>query len=291
VSRESDSLRLLRVIDRSYKPSVEDAHKLAKRARLNKLYLAYLREVGDFFKNELKREETRYEWYMKNAVEVIKALKSVNYALYKFRRPVDHVSVDLDILVDTKEIPKAVKLLRNVGFNIVVPEPYTITVERKGFIVDLYTMPAFAWVVYMDGERLIREHAEDIELKGVTARALSREAEVAVGAAHAIYKEHMILLMDCLVAWNWLNNKAWDIALEHKVEGSLETLLEGCNLVENGFVEPPWKLKPHILLRSYKVKLLHDPVFRETTPNILKYVVSRRDIGKRILSRITRRGY
>jgi len=27
------------------------------------------------------------------------------------------------------------------------------------------------------------------------------EAEVVIVAAHAVYKEHMVLLMDCLVAW------------------------------------------------------------------------------------------
>lgn len=30
--------------------------------------------------------------------------------------------------------------------------------------------------------------------------SLTKEAEVVVGAAHAVYKEHIVLLMDCLVA-------------------------------------------------------------------------------------------
>ena len=291
MSRESDSLRLLRVIDGSYKPSMEDAHKLAERARLNKLYLAYLRGVGDLFKDELKREETRYEWYMKNAVEVIKALKSVNYALYKFRRPVDHVSVDLDILVDTKEIPKAVKLLRNIGFNIVVPEPYTITMERKGFIIDLYTMPAFAWVVYMDGEKLLKEHAEDIDVYGTEARALSREAEVAVAAAHAVYKEHMVLLMDCLVMWNWLNKEVWKISIDYDIETALEEVLGICSLVKNGFTEAPCKLNPSAILKAYAGKMIHDPAFRATFSNIIKYILSRENTGSIIINRLSRKSY
>ena len=291
MSRESDSLRLLRVIDGSYKPSMEDAHKLAERARLNKLYLAYLRGVGDLFKDELKREETRYEWYIKNAVEVIKALKSVNYALYKFRRPVDHVSVDLDILVNTKEIPKAVKLLRNVGFNVVVPEPYTITVERKGFIVDLYTMPAFAWVVYMDGKKLLKEHAEDIDVYGTEARALSREAEVAVAAAHAVYKEHMVLLMDCLVMWNWLNKEVWKISIDYDIETALEEVLGICSLVKNGFTEAPCKLNPSAIFKAYAEKMIHDPAFRATFPNIIKYISSRENAGSIIINRLSRKSY
>jgi|GEM_PF-3805211 len=31
---------------------------------------------------------------------VVEALRGINYALYKFRRPVKHVSVDLDILIE-----------------------------------------------------------------------------------------------------------------------------------------------------------------------------------------------
>jgi len=53
-----------------------------------------------------------------------------DYALYKFRRPVDHVSVYLDILVNARDIPRAVKSLRERGFRVLVPEPYTVTMER-----------------------------------------------------------------------------------------------------------------------------------------------------------------
>jgi hypothetical protein len=35
----------------------------------------------------------------------------------------------------------------------------------------------------------------------VRARVLSREAEVVVTVAHAVYKEHMVLLIDCLTMW------------------------------------------------------------------------------------------
>jgi hypothetical protein len=46
------------------------------------------------------REEARYRWFLRNTVEVVNALRGLEYALYKFRRPVEHVSVDLDILVE-----------------------------------------------------------------------------------------------------------------------------------------------------------------------------------------------
>jgi hypothetical protein len=290
--RETETLKLLRTLQGLYKPSGEEVYRLAEAARLNKLYLAYLRRVGGSLGSELICEEAKYRWFMRNAIEVVKALENVGatYALYKFRRPFEHVSVDLDILVGVDDIPKAVKALIHRGFKVVVSEPHTITLARDGFIVDLYTNPSFMWVVYMDGNKLIREHAEDIELNGITARALSREAEVVVAAAHAAYKEHIVLLIDCLVAWSWMNKRAWDIAVEHGVEEALEALLEACSLVRRGLVEAPYRLKSHVLFKAYTHKALHDPVFRSTLLNILRYL-ARRDLGLRISARLTRRSY
>jgi hypothetical protein len=287
---ESESLKLLRVLGGSYRPGAGEFSRLAERARLNKLYLAYLRALGGP-EDELAREEARYRWFLGNAVEVVGALRGLEYALYKFRRPVEHVSVDLDVLIERGCVARAVRALRDRGFRVVVAEPYTVTLERRGFIVDLYTEPAFAWVVYMDGGRLLREYSEDVELAGVPARGLSRGAEVAVAAAHAVYKEHMVLLMDCLVAWSWLGGEAWSVAVECGVEAALVELLRACRLVAGGLAEAPLRLGPGALLRVYAGKAARDPVFRATLPNALKYIAARRDIGERIVSRVTRRSY
>jgi hypothetical protein len=114
---------------------------------------------------------------------------------------------------------------------------------------------------------------------------------VAVAAAHAVYKEHIVLLMDCLVAWSWLGGEAWSVAAECGVEAALVELLGACRLVAGGFVEAPFRLWPGALLRVYAGKVVRDPVFRATLPNALKYIAARRDIGKRIVSRVTRRSY
>jgi hypothetical protein len=287
---KSESLKLLKVLSGSYRPSAGEAARLAERARLNKLYLAYLRGLGGP-EDELVREEARYRWFLGNAVEVVGALRGLEYALFKFRRPVEHVSVDLDILIERVCVARAVRALRDRGFRIIVAEPYTVTLERRGFIVDLYTEPAFAWVVYMDGGRLLREYSEDVELAGVPARGLSRGAEVAVAAAHAVYKEHLVLLMDCLVAWSWLDSEAWSVAAECGVEAALVELLGACRLVAGGLAEAPLRLGPGALLRVYAGKAACDPAFRATLPNALRYVFARRDIGKRIVWRVTRRSY
>ena len=97
--------------------------------------------------------------------------------------------------------------------------------------------------------------------------------------------------MDCLVTWSWLNKRAWNIALEHRVEESLETLLETCSLIKNNLVEAPCRLKPSTLLRAYMGKLVNDPLPRGTLINIAKYFASRRDIGEKIVSRITRKSH
>jgi hypothetical protein len=52
----------------------------------------------------------------------------------------------------------------------------------------------------MDGGKLLDCCVEEVNVRGLGAKALSREAEVAVAVAHVVYKERMVLLMDCLVA-------------------------------------------------------------------------------------------
>jgi len=287
----SETLKLLETLRGSYRPSDEEAWALAGVARLNKLYLAYLRAVGGVLEDELLREEARYRWFMRNALEILSALKGLSYALYKFRKPVEHVSVDLDILIDRGDVPRAVQALVSRGFEVVVQEPYTVTLVRRGFIVDLYTEPSFAWIVYADGGRLLREHSEEVEVCGVRARALTREAEVAVAAAHAVYKEHVVLLMDCLVTWRWLSKSAWRVAVDYNVDVALKELVRTCNLIKEGLVETPYKLKPYTVLNAYVKKVACDPTFRVTLLNILKYVVLRRNIGAAILSRVKRKSY
>ena len=68
-------------------------------------------------------------------------------------------------------------------------------------------------------------------------------------------------------------------------------LLRACVLVAGGLAEAPLRLGPGALLKVYAGKAARDPAFRATLPNALKYIAARRDIGKRIVSRVTRRSY
>jgi hypothetical protein len=290
--RETETLKLLRTLLGLYRPGAGEVRRLAEIAKLNKLLLAYLRMVGDVLRDELIREEARYRWFMRNTAEVVDALSKagMGYALHKFRKPLDHVSVDLDILVKVDDIPRAVKALVRRGFEVAVSEPYTVTLVRNGFIVDLYTNPSFAWVVYMDGGRLLKCCVEEAEVNRVRANVLTREAEVVVAAAHAVYKEHLVLLSDCLVLWNWLNEEVWNLAIEYGVEEALKALLKTCSLVREGLIDTPHRFEPHVVFGVFTRKVLRDSLFRSTLPNILKYL-ARSDSGLRILARLTRRSY
>ncbi|MEZ0290094.1 MAG: nucleotidyltransferase family protein [Sulfolobales archaeon] len=283
------SYKLWMFIEDSYKPSHNEFRDLMRVAVLNKLSLAFLRKAREYFHREWLVEESRFRFYVENTVEVIKTLRGLDYALYKFRKPVDHVSVDLDILIRTSDVSKAVSRLRSIGFNTVVLEPYTVTLEKRGFIVDLYTHPSFAWIVYVSGERLLEE-IEDIEIEGVNARAITRDAEVVITAAHAIYKEHMILLIDCMTIDKWMSRKALELSRETKTTRSLLTTRQICTDIKRGAREAPYRIPSPTTAEILVEKLSIDPYTRATILNILKYI-KRRDFGKRLLSRVTRKSY
>jgi len=57
----------------------------------------------------------------------------------------------------------------------------------------------------------------------MVARGLSREAEVVVVAVHTVYKEHIVLLMDCLATRSWMNKRAWSVEEARILELALET--------------------------------------------------------------------
>lgn len=290
--RYSLTQRLIGVLEGWYKPgSIKEAYELARIARRNKLYLAYLRRVKQLFVEELEMEEGRYDWYLKNTIEVLKVLSGLEYALYKFRRPYEHVSVDLDILVSLRDIPRAVGRLKKIGFVEVLAEPYTITLGRSGFVVDLYTQPTFAWIIYMDGEKLLKDHVEIIEVGGIEAPSLTKEAEVAVSAAHSVYKEQIVLLLDCLTLWKWYGKRVENIALDLNVHEALVTTVNTCLDVAKGAAEAPVKLAPELLAALYSRKSAKDRVFRATSINIVKYMLKRPNSIGILLWKITRTTY
>jgi len=68
--------------------------------------------------DEWASEEERFRGYIKGCIEIAEELRGLRYAFYKFRRPVDHVSVDLDVLIHVDDVWRAVKRLSGRGLGL-----------------------------------------------------------------------------------------------------------------------------------------------------------------------------
>ena len=283
------TLKLVRSID-SGDIAGDSIEELAELAKLNKVLLGFLRRVG--YRGPLRiMEESLYRRYMAEVARVSEALRGLDYAFYKFRKPVEHVSVDIDVLVRYEHLMKAIKALAGMGFRVEVSEPYTVTMIRSGTMVDLYTHPSFAWIMYLDGERLLEEtETIKIDSTGVEAKALTKEAETIATAAHAIYKEHIYLLTDYYVTKQWLNNKALKLAKELNAEEAIHTSLKLNTQIEQGLAETPIKLNPAQTAKILTTKFTKDPNFRATSINTIKLVTKKRTI-QQLVSRIRRKSY
>lgn len=267
--------------------------QLVERARLNKMLLGFLRRIN--YDGELRWiEEERYSNYIDAVVMVAEALKGLDYALFKLQKPIEHVSVDIDILVRREHIPRAIDKLRGLGFRIGVKEPYTVTMVKNSVIVDLYTNPSFAWVVYLDGERLLGE-IESVKLYSskhgsIEVNALSRDAETISILAHAIYKEHIYLLSDYFVSKYWINPRVIELADELRVLDAIRVSQALNKLIENGLVEAPVRLSYPFIAGILLRKFTQDSDFRATSLNILRLLSQRRTI-ELLLWRLRRTTY
>ncbi|MGC8975364.1 MAG: nucleotidyltransferase family protein [Thermoprotei archaeon] len=285
----SKTMRLIRAIEGLEKPLAGEIRELAVLAGSNKVLLGFLRSTGVEDGTRLV-EEGKYKRYRGVVAGVADALKGLDYALYKFRKPVEHVSVDVDVLINLKHLPKAVKKLVSRGFRVEVLEKYTVTLTRGRAIVDLYTHPAFAWVVYLDGGRLLECCVEEFEWEGLNLRGLTRDAEVVVAAAHAVYKEHIYLVLDYLTVKKWMSKRVLELASKLNVEDSLEIITSLNELVDRGLIELPFKIPVSYLAKAYLNKIVRDSDFRSTLTNILEYLLTKR-AGVSVKWRLTRVSY
>ena len=130
--------KLIEVIEGRYSLTGGELNKLIEAARINKILLGFLRRAN--ISTDLRWiEEMKYAKYMNLVKEVANLLNDLNYALYKFRKPIEHVSVDIDILVDRSDVAEASRRLLKNGFKPLVIEPYTVTFQKYGVPIDLYT--------------------------------------------------------------------------------------------------------------------------------------------------------
>ena len=132
--------------------------------------------------------------------------------------------------------------------------------------------------------------SEEIDVDGVEARGLTREAEVVAVVTHAIYKEHMYLLSDYYVVREWLNGRALSLAYELNVVDSLEIAVTLNKLIERGFIETPYKLPLPRTMVTLINRFTKDPYFRGTFLNLLRNLARERT-PRAIVSRLRRKSY
>ena len=230
-------------------------------ARKNKILLELLERAGGGAL--LAKERRRLSVVVGVVEEVEKALKGLNHVFIKLVKPVRYVPADVDVLTDR---PKAAaRLLVAAGYRLVVEEPYTLTLRKRGVNVDLYLHPSKANVVFMRAERLMRE-AEPASFHGVEVTALSRPAEASLAAAHAVYKDGEVTLNDALTVAMWGRGAA-ETCAELRCAAALSTVLFIAREILTKGMPAPYPLpRPLWPLRTLW-KALADP---ELAPSLLQ---------------------
>jgi hypothetical protein len=107
---------------------------------------------------------------MRKVTEVVqtisKPLKDYDYAFFKLVKSLSYVPADIDILVDAGQVGRVVHEIVGLGYNIVVKDPYCITLTRGDSIIDLYVHPSLGGVIFIDCQKLL-EHRCLMEFNGV----------------------------------------------------------------------------------------------------------------------------
>jgi len=219
-------------------------------------------------------EEARYAKTLKAIADVAEALNGLEYSLFKFFRPIAYVPADIDVLVSEKDLETAKRRLMKLGLRAIVKDSYCITLNGR-FIMDLYTYPNFANIIYLDAKKLMNNIIES-KVNGVAMRRLKNSAEVAVIIAHALYKEQIYTLNDKITVQTWLDEESEAIMEELKAKGALEIAKEINHQIDEELIETPYKLPISKTLNLMIHKALQDPLTRVTFPKLLAKLMDRR---------------
>ncbi|WP_048813433.1 hypothetical protein [Desulfurococcus mucosus] len=257
-------------------------------ASLNKVKLQFLRSI-DSRDEERRREEARYAVFLRELESVSRALKGVEHAFIKLRKPVAYVPSDIDLLLSPSSLRSAVSRLRDLGYSIIVKEPYCVTLVRKTSIVDLYVHPTIAGVIYAEGSRLL-SYTETAGFNGVEVKVLERDAEAVLAVAHALYKERVYTLNDYFTVEKWLSNRSLKIAKELKALEAVSLAATLNQQVREGSIVLPYRLPMPRWITLLARKTWRDPLFTSTITKAAGYIPSKR-FGRQVVSKLTRLGY
>lgn len=121
-----------------------------------------------------------------------------SYALFKTMKPFPFVTVDLDIILFSREdLRRAYVALRRAGAELAGFGPHSITLysPQHDVGIDLHSEISISHMVYID-KKALAEHVVETEISGSAANVLDEPAELAVVLSHSLYKEQMFTLAD-----------------------------------------------------------------------------------------------
>ena len=257
-------------------------------ASKNKVLLHFLR-VADICSETRFREEAKYKRFLEYLRIVVEALDGLNHVFIKLRKPVVYVPSDIDVLIDRRHVVEAIARLVKKGFNVVVAEPYCVTMVRRDCVVDLYIYPTMGGVIYLDSEELFR-HVEYSLFNGIEVPVLRTYAEVLMTLAHAVYKERVYTLNDYVTVKLWFSKKTLELAEKLRCLDAVNKALAMHRLVEKQSIVLPYRIPLAEWIDILRSKIMRDELSRATLPNILKTLRDRR-FGRLILSKLTRETY
>jgi hypothetical protein len=188
---KASTKHLINLIKENVQKKEVDLSSLIDLASKNKVLLQLLVKLD--VKNSLRRSQEEAIGNIIRLVEILsKDLNGFSFAFFKLVKPVSYVPADVDVLVKYDEREEIIRRIEELGFRIKVKEPFCTTLDKDSFIVDVYVHPTLGGMVYMNGQRLL-DYVSIKEFNGIKIRTLESYAEALVSAAHAIYKERIIL--------------------------------------------------------------------------------------------------
>jgi len=197
--------------------------ELVKISIENKIFLLFyekLCEHGYILPNyvqaiaeEQKRQESIYKNILKEISELASS-ESVDFLVIKTIRPFPYVGSDVDIILHSNEEFKCfTHILVKHGYNIIGGGNNEVTLEKNVnqeiFLVDVHDNISAAGIVYID-KKVLWKNKSKINLDGSDIWVPSPEAELALMAAHTMFKELNIPLSDFFNTMYLINHVDWD---------------------------------------------------------------------------------
>jgi len=268
------------------KPRRGDLEEAAR----NKVLLEYMRVTGYHGLWRDRQEEMRRR-LVESIAEVEAVLgERVEHVYIKTCKPVAYVPSDIDMLAPPHGAAEAARLLARRGWRLAALDHYTVTMARRGVVLDIYTSLTLADTVYLDARLIdMRRDTETCMLDDTPIPAPRRPLEAAIDTAHAVYKERLYTLNDHLTLTRIGIGAAAEAARRLRVEGAVRHAALLASMAAKGLRLPRHIDPPHWIL-LHASKTLRDPAYRATLGNTLRRILTR-TAGGTILHRLRRQTY